>query len=169
MKKLLLFALVLPLFALAFVAAPKNSNPPVKKIHWYTWEEMAAANAKNPKPIFVDVYTQWCGWCKKMDRSTFQDPKVIKTLTNDFYAVKLDAEQKKTILFKGTEFKFVGGRRGHNELAASLLDGQLSFPTTVLLTSNYERIMLSPGFKKVKGLMQELNFVTSGEYLEEED
>ncbi len=167
MKNLLLFALVLPFFALAFVAAPNNPNPPVKKIHWYTWEEMAAANAKNPKPIFVDVYTEWCGWCKKMDRSTFQDPKVVKTLTEDFYAVKLDAEQKETILFKGTEFKFVGGRRGHNELAASLLDGRLSFPTTVLLTANYERIILSPGFKKAKDLIQELNFVTSKEYLNE--
>jgi len=169
MKKLLLFAFVLPFFALAFIAAPKNQNPPVKQIHWYTWEEMAVANAKNPKPIFVDVYTEWCGWCKKMDRSTFRDPQVVKTLTKDFYAVKLDAEQKETILFKGTEFKYTGGRRGHNELAASLLDGQLSFPTTVLLTANYERILLSPGFKKAKGLMRELDYVTSKEYLEEED
>jgi len=167
MKKLLLFAFVLPFFALAFVASPTAKMPPAKKIHWYTWEEMAVANAKNPKPIFVDVYTDWCGWCKKMDRSTFQDPKVIKTLTEDFYAVKLDAEQRETIVFKATEFKFVGGRRGHNELAASLLDGHLSFPTTGLLTANYERIMISPGFKKVNGLMRELDFVTSGEYLKE--
>jgi len=166
MKKLLLFALALPFFALAFVSSSNTETPPVKKIHWYTWEEMVVANATNPKPIFVDVYTDWCGWCKKMDQSTFQDSKVIKALSDDFYAVKLDAEQKETILFQGTEFKFIGGRRGHNELAASLLDGQLSFPTTVLLTSNYERIILSPGFKKANGLMKELKYVTSGEYLE---
>ncbi len=169
MKKLLLFALALPFFALAFVATPNPENPPVKEIHWYTWEEMAVANAKNPKPIFVDVYTDWCGWCKKMDRSTFRDPKVIKMLSEDFYAVKLDAEQRETINFQGTEFKFTGGRRGHNELAAALMDNRMSYPTTVLLNAKYERIMISPGFKKAKGLIKELNYVSSGEFAEEDD
>lgn len=167
MKKLLLFTLILPFFALAFVVTPISYNPTAKEIKWYSWEKMVEANAQNPKPIFVDVYTDWCGWCKKMDRSTFQDPDVIKMLSEDFYAVKLDAEQKETIHFQGTEFKFIGGRRGHNELAASLLDGHLSFPTTVLLTTKYERIMLSPGFKTAKELIKELDFVLSGEYLKE--
>ncbi len=168
MKKLLLFALTLPFFALAFVTPPQD--PPAKKIHWYTWEEMVAANAKNPKPIFVDVYTHWCGWCKKMDRSTFQDPAIVKTLTQDFYAVKLNAEQKETIHFLGSDLKYVkNGRSGYHELASALLDDRMSYPTTVLLNSKYERIMISPGYKNAKKLMQELKYVTSGEYEEEED
>ncbi|HHB78642.1 MAG TPA: DUF255 domain-containing protein [Saprospiraceae bacterium] len=163
MKKLSFFVLLLPFLAFAFVASPHQ--PPAKKIHWYTWDEMVLANAKNPKPIFVDVYTDWCGWCKKMDRSTFRDAKVVKILTDDFYAVKLDAEQRESILFQGTEFKYVGtNRQGHHELAAALLDGQMSFPTTVMLTPQYERIAISPGYKDAQTILKELEYVTSRAY-----
>jgi thiol:disulfide interchange protein len=55
-----------------------------EKIKWYTIEEVQKLNQENPKKIFIDVYTDWCGWCKKMDATTFQDPKIIKLLNEDF-------------------------------------------------------------------------------------
>ena len=60
-------------------------------INWMTWDEANAANKVTPKKIFIDIYTDWCGWCKKMDKSTFQDASVIEALNKDFYAVKFDA------------------------------------------------------------------------------
>ena len=64
-----------------------------QEVKWMTWEEAAAANDKQPKKIFVDVYTNWCGWCKKMDASTFKETDVVKILNEKFYPVKLNAEQ----------------------------------------------------------------------------
>ena len=50
-------------------------------INLMTWEQAAAANEKEPKKIFVDVYTDWCGWCKRMDVTTFKDPAVVALIS----------------------------------------------------------------------------------------
>ena len=128
-------------------------------IKWYTWEEAAELSKTNPKKVFVDVYTNWCGWCKKMDASTFKDAKIVEYLNENFYPVKFNAEQKEQISFNGTDFKFVAqGRRGVHQLAYALLDGRLGYPAFVLLDESFARIMISPGFKKAPQLQQELTF-----------
>ena len=76
-----------------------------QEVKWMSWEEAAAANDKQPKKIFVDVYTNWCGWCKKMDASTFKEADVVKILNEKFYPVKLNAEQKESIFWRDVEFK----------------------------------------------------------------
>ena len=77
------------------------------KIQWYSIEQAEKLARQNPKKIFIDVYTDWCGWCKKMDATTYLDPKIIKLLNNDFYAVRLDGEDKKEIVFKDKSYKFI--------------------------------------------------------------
>ena len=136
-----------------------------QEIHWMTWEQAAEANAKKPKKIFVDVYTDWCGWCKKMDAGTFKDPAIVAALTKDFYAVKLNAEQKETIVWQNQEFKwFPGGKNGAHKLAYELLDGRFSFPTFVMLNSAYQRIAISPGYKDGSALLKELRFASEEHY-----
>jgi len=146
-----------------------ESDPPQESgINWMTWEEAVEANKENPKKIFVDVYTNWCGWCKKMDKSTFMDDKIIEELNDNFYAVKFDAEQKQPISFNGNEFKFVNaGRRGYHQLAYALLDGRMGYPAFVFLNETFERIMLSPGYKQVDQLHKELTFASSEAYKEQ--
>lgn len=144
-------------------------EPPVveEKINWMTWDEAVEANKKNPKKIFIDVYTDWCGWCKKMDKSTFVDPTIVKALNKNFYAVKFDAEQKEAIDFNGNKFIFVNqGRRGVHQLAYSLLDGKMGYPAFVFLDETFSRIMISPGYKKVEQLSKELDFTSSEAYKE---
>lgn len=134
-------------------------------INWMSWDEAHEANKKSPKKIFIDIYTEWCGWCKKMDKSTFKDPAVVKELNANFYAVKLDAEQKETINFNGNDFVFVsGGRKGVHQLAYALLDGRLGYPAFVMLDEGFARIMLSPGYKKPAELIKELEFSSSDAY-----
>ena len=129
------------------------------KIHWMTWNEAVAANEKTPKKIFVDVYTDWCGWCKKMDAATFTDSSVVATMNKYFYAVKLNAEQKESILWRDMEFKWIeGGRNGFNSLALEILDRQMSFPTFVMLDKEFARISISPGYKEPPALMKELKY-----------
>lgn len=135
------------------------------EIDWMTWDEVVKAQQKRPKKVFIDVYTDWCGWCKKMDKSTFIDKSVIKALNKDFYAIKFDAEQKEVIKFKGQDYVYVGsGRRGAHQLAKSLLDGRMGYPSFVYLDENLSRIMPSPGFKQVDQLLRELSYISTESY-----
>ncbi|NNE27026.1 MAG: DUF255 domain-containing protein [Saprospiraceae bacterium] len=146
----------------------KDQTSTTDQIQWMTWEEATEANKENPKKIFVDVYTKWCGYCKKMDRTTFLDESIIKELGDNFYAVKLDAEQRENINFNGSDFKFVPnrGRNGVHQLAYALLDGRMSFPSFVLLDETFSRIMVSPGYKEAIQLRKELEFASKEVYKE---
>src|SRR6187455_2873333 len=76
-------------------------------VKWMTFEEALQKSKKEKRPVFIDVYTDWCGWCKVMDKNTFNDPQVSKLLNEKFYAVKFNAEQTEDVVFQGTTFKFV--------------------------------------------------------------
>ena len=73
-------------------------------IHWYTWEDAVELQKESPRKIFIDIYTSWCGWCKKMNASTFKDSTVVSVMNKYYYAVKFDAEQKDTLMFDGHAF-----------------------------------------------------------------
>ncbi len=163
MNKILLCAL--PFLCVALMS---NTNPNDDKIKWLTWEEAVELNEKTPKKIFVDVYTDWCGWCKRMDATTFNDPEVVKYMNENFYAVKLDAEMKDKVMFRNQEFKYVkAGRRGVHTLAYSLLEGKMSYPSFVTLNETYDRIAISPGFKQKDQLLKELKFAAEEQYKEQ--
>ncbi len=153
---------------LLFGLSSFDSAPAVEKINWMTWEEAVAANEKEPRKIMVDLYTDWCGWCKVMDKKTFTDKDIVEMINKDFYAVKFNAEQKESIQYNGTEFNFVqskGSRRGGvHMLAYSLADGNLSYPTLVYLNEKMERISISPGYKEIDQLKNELEFASSEYY-----
>lgn len=120
------------------------------KIKWYTWEEATEKSKKDKKKIFVDIYTDWCGWCKKMDKSTFSEDHIAKYVNANFYAVKFNAEMESSVTLKGTEYKFIrSGQRGYHDLAAQLLQGRMSYPSIVFLDEDYNLIQAIPGFQDV--------------------
>lgn len=150
---------------LAFLAILLSMHLSAQEIHWMSWEEAAAANDIKPRKIFVDVYTDWCGWCKRMDATTFKEADVISMINTSFYPVKLNAEQKETIHWKGQSFEWVaGGRDGINKLAYELLDGQMSYPTYVILDSQFTRILAAPGYCDGPSLLKELKFAADEAY-----
>ena len=136
---------------------------PVDAVKWYSWQEAVALCKTAPRPIMVDTYTGWCGYCKKMDANTFSDAGIAGYLNANFYAVKFDAEMKDSFEFNNHVFKYLPEYKTH-ELAVALLDGQLSYPTLVYLTGTFERIAISPGYKLPADLMPELEFVKTGAY-----
>lgn len=81
MKNILLFVFLLAIGSV-------NSQ----EIKWLTMNEAIAAQKKEPKKIFMDVYTTWCGPCKMLDKNTFSDKEVIEYVNKNYYAVKFNAE-----------------------------------------------------------------------------
>jgi thioredoxin-related protein len=136
------FTLVSPLEKLA------KASKEAETIEWLTFEEAVARQKKEPKKIFIDVYTDWCGWCKKMDKDTFSKPEIAKFVNKHFYAVKLDGEGKEPITVNGHTYNYNSEYRSH-ELAVALLQGKMSYPTTVYLDENLNMLSPVPGYLTV--------------------
>jgi len=137
--------------------------PAKEKIQWLTIAEAQALYAKNPKPILVDVYTDWCGWCKVMDKQTYNNDKVATYINEKYYAVKFDAESKDSVSFNGQRFGY-NARNKVNDLAVYLLFGQMSYPSTVFLSALDARPAPLPGFLKPKEIESPLKFFGEGVY-----
>ncbi|MBD3635928.1 MAG: DUF255 domain-containing protein [Crocinitomicaceae bacterium] len=129
-----------------------------EEITWYDFESAIDECEKKKKPIFIDVYTDWCGWCKKMDNSTFKNPQVVEFMNENFYAVKMDAESKEPIAYKEKlyEYKTFSGGKGYNELAVNLLGSQMSFPSFVILSKRQVKVGIIRGYQKPKELISKL-------------
>lgn len=122
-----------------------------------------ASNLKNAeeKMYFVDVFTDWCGWCKVMDKKTFSDPAVQKALNDRFHVVKFNAEQKDPIQFKGQSYDWMaGGRKGVNKLTHTLLGSRLSYPSFVYLDKDLNVVKVTRGYKDVDKFLAELKLIT---------
>jgi thioredoxin-related protein len=133
--------------------APAVKPPEPVKINWMTYEEAVEKCKTEKRKIFIDVYTEWCGWCKKMDSTTFTDPSIAKYLNEKYYAVKFDAEQKKDIVYKDKTYKFVNnGQRGYHELAAFWLNNRLGYPSFVFLDEDHNLIQALGGYQEVAKL-----------------
>ncbi len=123
------------------------SQAEVKLVKWYTIEEALKLNEKTPKKIFIDVYTDWCGWCKTMDKNTFNQPQIAEYLNKYYYPVKLNAEQKEDITFKGTIYKNKGTEpRSPHDFAAALLSGKMSYPSVVYLDGENNLLTAVAGY-----------------------
>lgn len=167
MHKLLTGVLLLSLAVLTTAFQTTDPTPDARKgIKWYTLEEAMKLSEKQPKKIFIDVYTDWCGWCKRLDKTTFADPLVAAYVNEHFYPVKFNAEQKEQIKFKGYTMKFKpdAGRRGAHEFAIALLDGRMGYPAVVYLDEKQDRISISPGFKPADVMLTELKYIGGNHY-----
>lgn len=91
-------------YLMVFVLVIGSLVANAQEIKWMTFNEAIAAQKKNPKPIFMDVYTDWCGPCKMLDKNTFQDPKIVAFVNKNYYAVKFNGEGTDVINYKGTTF-----------------------------------------------------------------
>lgn len=136
-----------------------------ESIKWMSFEEAVAATQKNPKKIFIDVYTDWCGWCKKLDATTFKDPELVKYMNEKYYAVKLDAETQDTINFAGTAYvnPNPGVKRSTHQLAYSILNGQMSYPTVVIWYEG-NNVHPLPGFRQADELLVYLKYYGENAY-----
>jgi len=142
-----------------------NTKTDENEIIWYTFEEAVALSEKKPKKLLVDIYTDWCGWCKKMEKDTYSKEELAKYINKNFYAVKFNAEQKESIEFDGHTFKFVAsGRRGVHELAAALTNNKLSYPTTVFMDEENRIIQPIAGYLDAKAMDPIVKYIGGNNY-----
>lgn len=139
-----------------------------QKINWMSFSEAVRLNETTPKKIFIDVFTDWCGWCKKMDQTTFLDKELIAYMNENYYAVKFDAEQSDTIVFSGYTFVNQGGmngRKGTHQLAAALLQGKMSYPSYVFMNEKNQLLTVVPGYLETNKFMPILKYFGTDSHL----
>jgi len=155
------------LMILSLPARPQATSPEGPSgVKWYTIQEAEQLNKKVAKPIFIDTYTDWCGWCKKMDKDTFTNSVISDILNNKFYPVKFNAEGKESITFLGQTFVNDGKSGNTHQLAIALLKGQMSYPTVVFLTPSDGKFSVSPvpGYRPPKEMEVLLSFFADKAY-----
>jgi thioredoxin-related protein len=131
-----------------------------EKLKWYSIEEAEKLNKVNPKKFLIDVYTDWCGWCKKMDKETFTNPVIAEYLKANFYTIKFNAETSDTIVFNGAKYvNLIKTGRSTHPLALSLLGWRMSYPSIVYLTEKLEYLGPMPGYKTPDQLEVIINFI----------
>lgn len=112
------------------------------QVKWHTVEEAAKANI-GERIYFVDFYTSWCGYCKKMDRETFSDPIVAKILNKYYYPVKFNAESGNTFSWHGQSY---GPSKDPRSKIHQFARGLQGYPSFVLYRADGSPLQVIPGF-----------------------
>lgn len=136
-----------------------------QQIKWMSLEDAIEAHHQVPKKIFVEIYTDWCTWCRKMDQSTFQNSFIAEYINEHYYPVKFDGERQDKINFNGKEYFYVkSASRGYHELAVELAQGRLSYPTVVFLDEHLQVIQALRGYQSALRFEQIMTFYAQDFY-----
>lgn len=134
------------------------------EIKWMTFNQAEKAMKKHKKKMFVDIYTGWCGWCKRLDATTYKDPAVVAYINKNYYAVKLDAETKDTIVFQGKKYTYDESRKT-NTIASLFMAGSSGYPTLTYVDEKFKVLSVQPGYVEAPAFLQTLKYYGDNYYL----
>ncbi len=162
-KTLTILGILFFVASIAFNFPTKTIAAPAKaeEVNWMEWDKAQAYMKQTPKKAYIDMYTTWCHWCKVMDKQTLSNPNVVKYLNENFYAVRFNAESKEDVVFNGKTYKYDASRKAH-ELAIELMNGKLTFPTSVFLEEGFNQPQPVPGYLKINDMEMILKYMAEG-------
>ncbi|MBW1295537.1 thioredoxin family protein [Aquimarina litoralis] len=99
MKQSRILSFLFILLANFSISAQENTA-----INWIPFDQLDDSLHVKPKKVLVNFYADWCLYCKKMDRVAFKKSAIIQKINKEYYAVKMNAESKDTIVFDGAIF-----------------------------------------------------------------
>lgn len=146
MKWLLTISLILlPLFQ---VKAQVRSN---------SFDQLDSLQSVEPRDVMVFLRTDWCKYCKTMERSVFSQKEVGQRINDNFWFVAFNGESQSRITFMGKQYEFkpTGLETGIHELAEAIgtIDGQVSFPSLVIIKPSGEVVFQFSGFLNKKRMV----------------
>ena len=124
-----------------------------QNVNWTQFEDLPDSLRKDTRPILIFVHTDWCKYCQMQQATTFKNDSVIELLNNNYYTLKLNAETKEDISFFGRTY----ANKGKTHSLASFIakkNGIVSFPTTIILSSQQELIVKETAFTDQKTLLK---------------
>lgn len=134
------------LFAIICIGLSVLSFKSDEQVNWLTFEELEIALTDEPKKVIISFYADWCVYCKKMEKSVYSKPDIIKQLNQSYYAVKFNVESTDTIQFGGKKFRNLntGKKRTAFHQIPEMLAGrehqELELPATVILDKQFNII-----------------------------
>ncbi len=157
------------LFGAIFVLSGDNSQADTakiakkektaEKIQWLSYDEGLAKAKKEGKHILVDFYTNWCGWCKKMDKTTFADPEVVEYMNRKMVAIKVNAEAKTEVNFKDQVIT-------EAQLSRQVY-GVSGYPTYYFIDPDGKSLFKVPGYKRTAEFLNLARYVGDSYYKEQ--
>ncbi len=164
MKAIITLILLIPFY----ISAQQSTN----EINWISWDEVEAKMEKEPRKVLVDVYTKWCGPCKIMNKTTFQDKNVVDYINEHYYAIKFDAEGPDAVNFRGTVYKNEGyqpnkpGRNSTHDLTKAIapVKGRIAYPTIVYLDEDFKILSPVQGLQRPPQIMPILSYFAEDAY-----
>lgn len=159
MKRATLILFALGLILTVPAKAQTNTAEKAAKINWVTIEEAEKLQAKEPRKIMVDFYTEWCGPCKMMSKYTFTDAKFVEYVNANYYAVKFNAEGGAPVNFNGREFlnpNFDPNRGARSRNSAHQLTRAVQitgYPTVVVFDEKKQILKKMAGFRPADTLL----------------
>lgn len=140
------------MFFIAALSSPLAAQTTSGEMKWYGWNEGYEKAVKEGKIVLVDAYTDWCGWCKKMDRDTYSKPEVISKINQHFIPVKFNPE------IEGVKYKIGEQEFSGAELYSILTQGKpTGFPSTYYIYPALRKLFYDAGYKGPEQFLEILN------------